>query len=359
MGRLLTVGAILAVAVGAVLFVRGEIPCDVVSLQPSCDVTLAPGPTEDILELVTFDGTDSYPPSDGELQLTTVAVKDELSLGDWLDGRTSDLVEVVPRETVYPEGTDEAEVAELNAAAMDDSQLVATVAALERVGYELDPQGALVAGVAEDAVTDELAVDEVIVGVDGEPVEESADVVEEVGAHSPGDRLVLDVRGEDDEDDERQIEVTLGSSPDDPDRGYIGVFLTTDLDLPVDVDIDAGSIGGPSAGLMFALSIIELLEPDDLIDGRVVAGTGTLDHEGEVGAVGGVRQKVTAVTTGDDGARAEVFLVPRDNLGDARQAPVGEDLLVVPVDTIDDAISALEALADGREPEDAELLAAP
>lgn len=356
MGRLLTVGAILAVAVGAVLFVRGEIPCDVVSLQPSCDVTLAPGPTEDILELVTFDGTDSYPPPDGELQLTTVAVKDELSLGDWLDGRTSDLVEVVPRETVYPEGTDEAEVAELNAAAMADSQLVATVAALERVGYELDPQGALVAGVAEDAVTDELAVDDVIVGVDGEAVEESADVVEQVRSRSPGDRLALDVRRD---DDEREVEVTLGAAEDDPDRGYIGVFLTTDLDLPVDVDIDAGSIGGPSAGLMFALSIIELLEPDDLIDGRVVAGTGTLDHEGEVGAVGGVRQKVTAVTTGDDGARAEVFLVPRDNLGDARQAPVGEDLLVVPVDTIDDAISALEALADGREPEDAELLAAP
>ncbi|MFP4634633.1 MAG: PDZ domain-containing protein [Nitriliruptoraceae bacterium] len=356
MGRLLTVGAILAVAVGAVLFVRGEIPCDVVSFQPSCDVTLAPGPTEDILELVTFDGTDSYPPPDGELQLTTVAVKDELSLGDWLDGRTSDLVEVVPRETVYPEGTDEAEVAELNAAAMADSQLVATVAALERVGYELDPQGALVAGVAEDAVTDELAVDDVIVGVDGEAVEESADVVEQVRSRSPGDRLALDVRRD---DDEREVEVTLGAAEDDPDRGYIGVFLTTDLDLPVDVDIDAGSIGGPSAGLMFALSIIELLEPDDLIDGRVVAGTGTLDHEGEVGAVGGVRQKVTAVTTGDDGARAEVFLVPRDNLGDARQAPVGEDLLVVPVDTIDDAISALEALADGREPEDAELLAAP
>lgn len=356
MGRLLTVGAILAVAFGAVLFVRGEVPCDVVSLQPSCDVTLAPGPTEDTLELVTFDGTATYPPAGGELQLTTVAVKDDLTFGDWLDGRTSELVEVVPRETVYPEDVDSAEVAELNQAAMADSQLVASIAALERVGYELEPEGALVAGVAEDAVTDELAVDDVIVAVDGEPVAESVDVVEHVRARSPGDELVLEVRTD---DGRREVEVTLGASEDDPDRGYIGVFLTTDLDLPVDIDIDAGAIGGPSAGLMFALSIIELLEPDDLIDGRVVAGTGTLDREGEVGAVGGVRQKVTAVTTDGDGAAAEVFLVPRDNLSDARQAPVADDLLVVPVDTIDEAITALEVLADGREPDDAELLAAP
>ena len=355
MGRLLSVAAVLVVAVGAVLFARGDVPCEVVAVQPTCEVALSPGPSEDTLELVTITGADAFPPTSGELRLTTVAVQDDLTFGTWLSGRTSSIVEVVPRERIYPEGSDPDEVAELNAAAMADSQLVAMIAALEQMGYDLEPEGALVAGVTEDAVTDELEVGDVIVAVDGEPVEESLDVVELVQARRPGEELVLEVR---DDEGSRQVEVTLGESPDEPGTGFIGVFLTTELDLPVDIDIDAGVIGGPSAGMMFALSIIELLEEGDLIDGRVVAGTGTLDRSGSVGAVGGVRQKLAAVTAGDEGPPADVFLVPRDNLDDARQAPITDEVLVVPIDTLDDAIAALEALGDDRRPADAELRAA-
>ena len=355
MGRLLAVVTVLFVAVGVVLFARGDVPCEVVATQPTCEVALRPGPSEDTLELVTINGTEAHLPADGELRLTTVAVQDDLTFGSWLSGRTSRIVEVVPRGRIYPEGSDPDEVAELNAAAMADSQLVAMIAALEQLGYELEPEGALVAGVTEDAVTDELEVGDVIVAVDGEPVAESVDVVELVQARRPGDELVLDVRGD---DGPRQVELTLGESPHEPGKGFIGVFLTTELDLPVDIDIDAGVIGGPSAGMMFALSIVELLEEGDLIDGRVVAGTGTLDRDGEVGAVGGVRQKLAAVTAGREGPPAEVFLVPRDNLTEARQAPVTADVLVVPIDTLDDAIEALEALGEDRRPPDAELRAA-
>lgn len=355
MRRLLMVAAVVLLAVAGVLFVRGDVPCEALRTQPACEVALSPGPSEDVLDLVTIGDTDAFPPAQGQLRMTTVAVQDDLTFGAWLSGRSSDVIDIVPREQIYPPGSDRDEVAELNAAAMADSQLVATITALEELGFDLDPEGALVAGVTDDAVTDELEVGDVIVAIDGQPVAEGVDAVELVQARSPGDDLVLEVE---DGDGRREVTVTLGASPEDPDHGFIGVLLTTELDLPVDVDIDAGVVGGPSAGMMFALSIVELLEEDDLIDGRVVAGTGTLDRAGEVGAVGGVRQKLAAVTAGRDAPSAEVFLVPRGNLSEARDASVSDDILIVPIDTFDDAIGALEDLAAGREPAEAELLAA-
>jgi Lon-like protease len=234
---------------------------------------------------------------------------------------------------------------------MADSQLTATMAALAAAGYEITGEGALVASVADDAVTDELRVGDVITAVDSDAVTDNRGVVEAVQRRAPGDRVTFEVR----RDGERlTVEVDLGTAPDDATRAYVGVLLTTDLDLPVDVVIDAGVIGGPSAGLMFALSIIDLLEPEDLTGGAVVAGTGTLDLDGHVGAIGGIRQKIVGATArGLDRRPASVFLVPRGNLEEAQGTPVGRDVLLVPVDSLDDALVALEELRAGREPSEA------
>jgi PDZ domain-containing protein len=343
-------------ALAVVLLARGDVPCDVLETQPACQVAMQPGPTEDTFDLVSIDGAPSFSPAAGELLLTTVAVRDDLTWATWFAARRSPVVDAIPREQVYPTGIDREQVAEQNAALMADSQLVATIAALEQVGYELEGEGALVAAVTEDAVTDELEVGDVITAVDGAPIAENRDVVDAVRASAPGDQLDLEVSGP---GGERTVEVTLGASPDDPSLAYVGVLLSTQLDLPIEVSIDAGVIGGPSAGMMFALSIVELLEEDDLVDGRVVAGTGTLDRDGVVGAVGGVRQKVAAAADPNGGREpASVFLVPRGNLADARGATVARDLLVVPVDTLDDALAALADLRAGREPVDALVLAA-
>ncbi len=354
--RLLTASLLVVLVAGAALLVRGQVPCEVLAAQPACQVALQPGPIEDTLGLITVSGTEVFPPTDGSLHLTTVAVQDDLGLTGWIGARTSPSVEVVPREQVYPPGFDRDEVAEINAAAMRDSQLVATIVVLESLGYELHPQGALVVAVQADAVTDELGVDDVIVAVDGEPVRESTEVVEAVQARSVGDRLDLQVR---DASGTRTVQVVLGRNPDDPEVPYVGVLLTTDLDLPIDIEVDAGAIGGPSAGMVFALSLLELLEPGDLIDGRIIAGTGTLSRDGSVGGVGGVPQKVAGASAPANGSMsAEVFLVPWDNLDDAREAAVASDLLLVPVGTLDEAVAALEALREGREPAGSLLLAA-
>lgn len=348
--------AVLSLLAGSIALLRGDVPCGVVATQPACDVALRPGPTENALALVDISGARAYP-SSGELQLTTVAVDDDLDLREWLRVRTSDTVEAVPRSTIYPPGSDRDEVAEQNAALMADSQLTATIVALEELGYDLEGRGALVAAVTNDAVTDELQQGDVIIAVDGEPVAENGDVVAAVRSRQAGDRIVLDVV--DPDGDRREVAVELGASPDDPGAAYVGILLTTDLDLPVDVVIDAGVIGGPSAGLLFALSIVDLLGEEDLTGGAVIAGTGTVARDGTVGPVGGVRQKLVGATvTHDDGRPADVFLVPRDNLDEARGTPVGRDVLLVPVDTLGDALAALDELRDGREPSEGLTLAA-
>ncbi|MFA9429898.1 PDZ domain-containing protein [Egicoccus sp. AB-alg2] len=346
------VGAVVALTTGGAI-ARGLVPCEVLAAQPACYVALRPGPAEDVLQLLEVRGARAYTAT-GELLLTTVAVDEELGLTEWLRANVSAGIEPVPREQLFPAGSDRDEVAEYNAALMADSQLTATLAALDELGYDVTGEGALVTAVVEDAVTDELVVGDVITAVDGRPVTDNAAVVAAVQARSPGDRLTLQVR---DGAGERDVEVVLGAAADDAERAYVGVLLSTELDLPVDVSIDAGIIGGPSAGLMFALSIVEVLGPDDLTHGAVVAGTGTLDRDGAVGAIGGIRQKMLGATLREDGGRpASVFLVPRGNLDEALGTPVEREIHLVPVGTLDEAIAALAAVGEGRLPEEATTL---
>jgi PDZ domain-containing protein len=343
---LAAVVALLAMAAGT-LVARGAVSCEALAAQPSCYVAMRPGPSEDVLRLLDVRGARAYATS-GELLFTTVAVDEDLGLREWLAASMSGAIEAVPRAQVFPVDRDREEVTRQNAALMADSQLTATMAALERLGYDLVGEGARVAEVVADAVTYELRVGDVITAVDDEVVTDSQDAVGAVQARRPGERVVFSVRRD---GDELRVPVRLGAASDDAVRPYVGVLLTTDLDLPVDIVIDAGVVGGPSAGLMFALSIIELLGPDDLADGRVVAGTGTLARDGQVGAVGGVRQKVIGATQRPDGGRpADVFLVPRANLADAQDAPIDRPLTLVPVDDLDGALAALAALREGREP---------
>jgi PDZ domain-containing protein len=130
----------------------------------------------------------------------------------------------------------------------------------------------------------------------------------------------------------------------------IGIFLLPDFDLPVDVDIQAGNIGGPSAGLMFALSIVDSLTPEDLTAGAIIAGTGAIDAEGNVGAIGGIRQKIVGALHRDEGPAATVFLVPEGNFAEARSAPVDDEILLVPVRTLGEALDVLATLASGGTP---------
>lgn len=133
----------------------------------------------------------------------------------------------------------------------------------------------------------------------------------------------------------------MGRRPEDPARSFLGVTLRTrqqDFSLPFDVAIDTGKVGGPSAGLEFALSIVDQLTAGELTGGQKVAVTGTIELDGSVGPVGGIPQKTVTVRR----AGASLFLVPKDQVGEA-QAKAGEGIEVVGVDTLDEAIQALAA----------------
>lgn len=328
---------------------RGGIPCDVVELQPGCYIALTPGPTEDAATLVEITDAAAYS-SSGQLLLTTVAVEEELSLADWTRASLSSTVEAVPRTVLFPPDADREEVTRQNAAMMADSQLTATVAALRRAGYEVDEEfdGARVQEVVADAAQEHLEVGDIIVAVDGTATRDGQEVAEAIQARAPGESVELRLVRE---GAEMELEAPLGAAPEEPERPFLGVLLTPHLELPVEVAIDAGIIGGPSAGLVFALSIVDLLDPDDLTGGEVIAGTGTLDADGTVGAVGGVRQKVVAAADPDSGGRpASLFLVPRGNLDHVEDLAVARDLLVVPVDTLDDALGAIADVRAGRAP---------
>lgn len=344
--------AVLAAYAAAIA--TGAVPCGVVSTQPSCEVALVPGPTEDTLGLVRIDGATTYP-STGRLLLTTVAVRDDLDLATWWEARRSATVDTVPRSTIYQEGQDREETSEQNALLMEDSQVTAALAALEAAGHDVSDaaSGAEVVRVEPDAVTDGLDVGDVIVAVDGTDVADAAAAVEAVRRREPGDTAVLTVRGGD-ERGTREVAVTFGPNPEEPGRAYLGLLLRSALDLPVEVTMDAGVIGGPSAGLMFALGVVDLLGEEDLTGGAVVAGTGTITIDGEVGPVGGIRQKLVAASTREGSVDpATVFLVPRANFDEARSAAPATDLLLVPVDDLDDALRALADLRAGARPAEA------
>lgn len=346
--RLLVWGTVLALLAAGVVWALGVVPCTTLAAQPSCNVAMVPGPTEAIDDLLEVDAPQTWG-SEGELVLTTIVVDNRLTVTEYVFDRLDDDVRVLPREYFYPPGRSVQDARVENEILMSDSQLTAKVAALDHVGVDLDDltAGAEVVAVLPDTPAEqaELAAGDVITAVDGTPVGDADEAVAAIGAFEPGDEVVLTI-GEDDA--ATDAAVSLDPNPEDDTRPYVGVMLRDFQVLPFAIDLDVEAIGGPSAGLMFSLAIVDRLTEQDLTDGRVVAGTGTIDAQGRVGPITGIVQKMVAASTRDE--PATVFLVPADNWDGALQARPHSAMTMVPVATLDDAVAALEAIAADRDP---------
>lgn len=315
----------------------------------------SPGPAYDVDNFVVVPNDSD---SAGELYFLTVSLR-EINALEWIQARFDPRVEIAPRENVRPAGVSQAELQQQNRELMDNSKQNAIFVALTKLGYEVtyEAEGALVSSVIEDSAADgKLQVGDVVVAVDGVPVEFSADAVELIGGHPPGTTILLQVNRPTDESATEfttmEVQVTLGPYRavnedgdviEDEERGMVGVLLSTyDLNVifPVEVEIDSRNVGGPSAGLMFSLEIIDSLNGDeDLTHGARIAGTGTIEPDGTVGPIGGVKQKVFGAM--DIGA--EYMLVPQANYEDALTV-AGPSIQLVPVSTIDDALAFLATL---------------
>jgi PDZ domain-containing protein len=312
-------------------------------------VTVSPGPTVDILSeregepIVRIDGTRTYP-TKGELRLTTVSVtnpENELNLPEALLAWIGRDAAVLPYEAMYPESsTNEQERAE-SAAQMVSSQDAATAAALRELGQEL-PTYAEVLGVTPDGPSvDRLEARDRLLRVAGHRTKEVDDVLDALTSVDPGDEVEVEVRRD---GRERTVTVTTEPGPDDADQATLGILVGTGYVFPFDVSVRIDeSIGGPSAGLMFGLSIYDTLTPGALTGGEIVAGTGSITAEGEVGPIGGIVQKIA----GAEASGASLFFVPPDNCDAVVAADLDEDRLrLVRADTLHSAVESLETYVE-------------
>jgi Lon-like protease len=243
---------------------------------------------------------------------------------------------LVPERVLNPAGVPDRQRRASSLQDMDRSQEIATTVALRSLGREVavTPVGAEVVLVVPDAPADgELEVGDVIVRADGKRVRTSEELIEAMGDVEPGERVALGVRRE---GSVRNVTLETEAARTEPNRAVVGVQVqdAARFRFPVDIKINSGSIGGPSAGLAFALDIVDELG-EDIDRGRKIVATGELDLEGEVGPIGGVQQKTVAARR----AGADVFLVPDGNAAEARKHADG--LRIVPVTDFDEALSAL------------------
>ena len=315
-----------------------------VAVRPVPYLALIPGQARSVEPLITVTPKEGGPvpeeeAADDGLLFVTVSVRRPSGI-EALWRLRNDTDEIVPEKTVTG-GQSREENTRFNLQLMTDSKDKATKVALERAGYEVgvEPTGAVVIDLDPSyPVAKAVRPGDTIVAADGEAVRTSADLKDAIAAHRPGDEIELRIEpfgGA----PARTERVELRENPEKAGAAQLGVSLDDRprYTFPIDVEIDSGKVGGPSAGLAFTLAILDRITPGDLTGPSPVAVTGTIELDGSVGPVGGVVQKTEAAVR----AGAKLFVVPTDEYDDAVEAARGR-LEVRQVTTLDEALAVLE-----------------
>ncbi|MDR0625817.1 MAG: PDZ domain-containing protein [Bifidobacteriaceae bacterium] len=327
----LVAAATATLASGAVLFT-----------MPVPYILETPGPTYDTLgsdngtELIQIEQEPSHEIT-GQLRLTTVGAfgtdPGSLSLFDLVTGYFDKEDALVPYDLIYPRHSSAEEREAQSAAQMVSSQDAAAAAAFEYLNLKVS---VLVAEPQSEAAKAVLEPADELLRVNGQAIENFGALKQIMDQVAAGSEVELEISR-----DGATKTVSLMTVESDEGKAMLGI--TVEFRFPVEVKFGLENIGGPSAGSMFALGIIDKLGPDDLAGGRVIAGTGTVDADGTIGPIGGIRQKMVGAKR--DGA--EVFLAPIANCEEAAgHEPDG--LRVVAVSSLDDAVAALAALRSGE-----------
>ena len=295
--------------------------------------SLGPGPARDVEPLIHVTGHQEFP-SPGELIMTTVRFHTVSVLGAliaWLDPHQA----VVSERTLYPPGESGEQETQRSLSQMDRSKIDATYVVLRRIANypKARGDGALIEFVYPGCPAEgTLFSGDVIHSIDGAVIHSQRDASAALDSVSVNAPITFQVEAEGETHD---VQVTRGSCP-GTDRPLVGISLIDQF--PFGVEISSGDVGGPSAGLMWALGLYDLLTPGDLTGGGRVAGTGTIDTKGNVGPIGGIQDKVI----GAEREGADLFLVPEGNMEELRGVDVGE-MRLVSVATFQDALDALDA----------------
>lgn len=315
---------------------------------PSSFLLESPGPifntTGEIDDwpVITVNGSETYE-TEGSLALTTVFVTgaptSTVRVPEAIAGWLSPSIDLTPQELVYPSGTTAEEVQQRNTEAMASSQELALAAALDYIDTDYAVELSVMDFTEEalEAGTDQLlAPGDVVLAAQDEPVTGLEGLRQAVN-EAAGEPVELTVVR-----DGEHVEVAAPTYQEADGEYYVGILLASEFDFPVEADIRLQDVGGPSAGLMFALGIIDTMTEESLTGGQDWAGTGTVDPDGTVGPIGGIAQKVVGAE--DEGA--EHFLVPRENCDELEgRLPSGLD--VYGVEDVDQAVGIVEAVRDG------------
>lgn len=293
--------------------------------------------------VLEITGEKTYP-TNGKLNLTSIWVTSPGSrlqtfelLRAWIDGERS----VQPREVFYPKGVDPEKVNEENVVEMKNSQINAQLAALNYLKIDYGQRLIIKDFRKKSPNRNVLRKDDQIISFEGKAMNSSKDLrtalantrskVVKLGVVREGKKI--------------SIPITIGAEMyGKVKKNYIGLYISEEYDLPFSVKINLKNIGGPSAGLVFSLAMIDKLTKEDLVRGRNIAGTGTISPNGKVGPIGGIEEKL--IGAGREGVT--LFLAPALNCSEIRHIPKG--LRVVPVDTLTEALAALREKDSERLP---------
>jgi Lon-like protease len=302
---------------------------------PSNEYIFLPDPPRAVEPLVQVPG-EKRTDENGGIYMVDIFVR-KASLLERLIPGIHDGASLVPAKDVNPIGVSESQRIKQSQDEMSQSQKIAAAVALRQLGYKVNVKtnGVEVTAVYPGApAAGKLEVGDVIVSVNGKPVETTADLQRLMRDVEPGDTVKFGIRRS---GGVEQVDLDTVASTDQDRRAIVGVQIdqSATIDLPVAIKIDTGSIGGPSAGLAFSLDIVDELGKEDLDDDKKIVVTGALDLDGTVEPIGGIKQKTIAARD----AHADLFLVPDDNAAEARRYADGLD--VVPVSTFREALSVL------------------
>jgi PDZ domain-containing protein len=311
------------------------------SLLLTNDGLEAPGLALSVEPMVEVSPQHRYAHS-GSFILTSVISQAPITAGEWLIGHLRPIVKVVPPASVVPDSTTPQELAKQGFQMLDQSETTAIVVGLRLAGYqtEMVGKGVEVVTIQPDSPAQgRLQSGDVITGLNGKPIRITSELVDQIKAQEPHATVHLTIKR-----NQREMEVAVPLMPPTAANASprLGITIDSagfDVKLPFPVKIVPEKIvGGPSAGLMFTLTVYNSVSPQDLTGGRKIAGTGTINMDGSVGPIGGVEQKVAAA----EAAGAEYFLSPVENYENARS--VARRIKVVKIATVEQAVEFLHSL---------------
>lgn len=311
------------------------------AVTPLPYVSYAPGLTINVLgdngkqPIISVQGHHTYPDT-GQLRMTTVSATErdsKLDLFTLMRTWFSKDDGVYPFSAIYGSTGNQQQDTQEGQVEMVTSQDSAVAAALKQLGYDLHPAVEIVSVTPDMPADGKIKVRDILRRVGGTPVTQHTDVPKLLAAVPKGGSVPIVV-----ERNGKQIRVRLTPKTVDG-HPLVGIELQIGYTFPFKVSVNISKdIGGPSAGLMFALSIYDFLTPGSLTGGQVVAGTGTITADGKVGEIGGIQQKIAGARR--DGA--QLFLVPPSNCSDALGGDHGS-MRLVRTATLKQAISEVKA----------------